>query len=137
MLRLFEQKPELRIVDDQFGAPTWCRHIAEVTAPVLAQCLRNELSREHLRAEQCGVYHLTAGGSTTWFRFARAIRELHYAEKQQVAPRLMPIPSSEYSTSAKRPGNSLLSNEKIRVTFGIEQQPWKSYLHACYHELAG
>jgi dTDP-4-dehydrorhamnose reductase len=135
MLRLFEQKPELRIVDDQFGAPTWCRHIAEVTAQVLARCFRDDLAREQLRAEQTGIYHLTAGGSTTWHGFAKAIHELRYAEKEHGVPRLSPIPSSEYPALAKRPSNSLLNNEKIRGRFAIEQQPWEAHLKACYREI--
>jgi len=136
MLRLFREKRELRVVDDQFGAPTWSRHIAEVTARVLRWCVRDEVSRERLRAEQSGVYHLTAGGSTSWFGFAKAIRDLRYAPIDGAAPELIPTPSSEYPVPARRPSNSLLDNRKIKLTFGVEQPPWSSSLNDCYHALA-
>ena len=135
ILRLFDQKPGVRVVDDQVGAPTWCLHIAEVTAQVLARCFRDDLTRERLRTEETGIYHLTAGGSTTWYGFAKAIHALRYAGKEDRIPELSPIPSSEYPTPAKRPHHSLLSNEKIRGRFRIEQQPWEVHLKACYREL--
>lgn len=135
MLRLFQQERQLRIVDDQFGAPTWSRHIAEVTARVLHLCLRDEVTRDRLRTEQSGIYHLTAGGSTSWFGFAKAIRDLRYAPGDDAAPILTPVPSSEYPVPAKRPRNSVLNNNKIQATFGIEQVPWQTGLNACHHEL--
>jgi len=135
MLRLFGQKPEVRIVDDQIGGPTWCRYIAEVSAAVIARCLRDDAAKERLQAEQSGIYHLTAGGATSWFGFASAIRELRYARGPEVGPRLTPIPSSEYPLPAKRPNNSVMSNNKIRNAFGVEQEPWTTHLPRCFGEL--
>ena len=61
----------MNIVDDQVGAPTWCRTIAQVTATVLAQMPDHADARQALS----GVYHLSPGGSTSWFGFASAIRD--------------------------------------------------------------
>jgi dTDP-4-dehydrorhamnose reductase len=130
MLRLFAERPELRIVDDQVGAPTWCRHVAQVTAGVLAVWMRQED-----RHASSGVYHLTAGGSTSWFGFAAAIRDRRYADPSR-APRLVPITTAQYPSPARRPANSMLSNEKLRRAFGIEQLDWRSQLDACMAELA-
>jgi dTDP-4-dehydrorhamnose reductase len=137
MLRLFAQRPELRIVADQIGAPTWCRYIAQATARVLQQCTADHAATERLKAAQSGVYHLTAGGSTSWFGFASAIRELRYAGRPGAGPKLVPIPTSEYPLPARRPVNSVLSNDKLQRVFGIAQVPWEGQLKECFAEISG
>jgi dTDP-4-dehydrorhamnose reductase len=130
MLRLFKERPELRIVDDQIGAPTWCRYIAQITAEVL----RGWLERED-RAASSGVYHLTAGGSTSWFGFASAIRDRRYAGSSGHAPRLVPITTAQYPLPARRPANSVLSNDKLRRVFAVKQTDWREQLDACMKEI--
>ncbi len=122
MQRLMRERPELRIVDDQIGAPTWARHIAEATALILAQT--DSPARGADRPAPWGTYHLTNDGETSWFGFADAIRA---AIKLDTS--LIPIPSNEYPTPARRPQNSRLLNGKIMRTFGIRLPDWRVALN--------
>jgi len=133
MLSLFEEKPQLRIVDDQIGAPTWCRWIAQATAEILGQCLANGAFHEQLG----GTYHLTAAGSTSWYGFASAIRELRYGAGSSQGPQLLPIPTSEYRLPARRPSNSVLSTDKLRKVFGVQPLDWSEQLRLCFRETPG
>lgn len=142
MLRLGRTRPELRIVDDQRGAPTSSRSLARLTRELLD---RNgdldELTRAEVDecAQRCGIYHATAAGETTWFGFAQAIfeemaltRRLDYA-----APRLTPIPASEYPTPARRPANSVLSNARLQQAFGTHIPDWRSGLQEVVSAVPG
>jgi len=124
MQRLMQERPELRIVDDQIGAPTWSRMIAEATALILAQCLSPALGAD--RPEPWGTYHLTCGGETSWYGFAAAIAELG-----GYPTRLTPIPSSDYPTPARRPANSRLDNGKLARVFGLRLPHWREALKLC------
>jgi dTDP-4-dehydrorhamnose reductase len=135
MLRLFQERDELKIVDDQIGAPTWSRWISQTTASVLKQCIESRKSGTWVDAEWSGIYHVTAGGSTSWFGFAEAIRALSDAAGSASKPRLVPITSAEYPLLAKRPGNSILSNAKIAARCGVVQSPWGALLRECIAEL--
>lgn len=129
MRRLLSQKEELRVVNDQRGAPTWSRTIAEVTAQVLSQAL-SPLCKADMH-ELSGIYNLTNSGETTWYGFTLAIREqMLKADPNARLARVVPIPSSEYPSAAKRPENSALSGDKLQRTFGIKAQPWDSALSA-------
>ena len=77
------------------------------------------------------MYHMTAGDETTWFGFAAAIVAAVEPEEGRARPDLVPIPSAEYPVPAPRPANSVLSNDKIRRVFGIEQVGWEAQLSAC------
>jgi dTDP-4-dehydrorhamnose reductase len=131
MLRLFEEREELRVVDDQVGAPTWCRWLAEATVHVLELCLTAPATWARLEDEWSGIYHVTAGGETSWFGFASAIHALRYAEHVGRAPRLVSIATAEYPLPAKRPANSVLSNSKLQTRFGVSQAPWGDQLKQC------
>ena len=128
MLRLARERPELRIVNDQTGAPTWARAIAEMTARILATVSGNNADPRY------GLYHLTASGAVTWFGFARAI----FAEAEKMlglpAPRLVPISTAEYPLPAKRPANSRLDTTRLTETFGITPAPWQEMLKQCLQE---
>ena len=132
MLSLFEEKPQLRIVDDQIGAPTWSRWIARGTAEVLAKCLAGGAFREELG----GTYHLTAGGSTSWYGFASAIREVHYGAGSARGPQLIPITTGEYPLPARRPANSVLSTDALQKVFGVQPPDWRELLQQCFEEPA-
>jgi dTDP-4-dehydrorhamnose reductase len=142
ILRLATEREELRIVTDQIGAPTWSREIASATAEVL----RNFFDRTgnvSAWAELSGTYHMTAGGETSWFEFAKAI--LEEAKKQATSPPrwfaeatrgkpllsrvVTPITTAEYPTPARRPAYSVLSNIHTVRTFGIELADWRTQLH--------
>ncbi len=124
MQRLMRERTELKIVDDQIGAPTWSRLIAEATAQILAQCLSPARGAD--RPEPWGTYHLTCGGETSWYGFAAAIAELG-----GYTTRLTPIPSSDYPTPARRPTNSRLDNAKLARVFGLRLPHWREALKLC------
>lgn len=130
MLRLARERPELRIVDDQTGAPTWARAVAEMTAQML-------VSDRGSGNPQCGLYHLTALGAVTWFGFAQAI--LTEAERSLGIrmPRLVPITTPEYPLPAPRPANSRLDTARFTTTFGIRPAPWQEMLAQCMQKKSG
>jgi dTDP-4-dehydrorhamnose reductase len=123
MLQLAREREELRIVNDQIGAPTWSQRIAEVTRQVL------DLSELH---PQWGLYHMTAQDKTSWCGFAQAIFDKEFVIKK---PRVLPITSEEYPTPALRPKNSLLNNDKLFNAFGIRLDSWDHALAECCQSL--
>ena len=141
MLRFAATREELRIVDDQRGAPTSARAIARLTRELLD---RNgdtdEITRAELDqvAEKGGLYHATAAGETTWFGFAQAIFD--EARRQRVpgrTPRLVAITTPEYPTPAKRPANSVLSSARLQSTFGVAIPDWRRGLEEVVSALPG
>ena len=139
ILRLASQREELRIVNDQFGAPTWCREIARVTASILERQSRDKADPRWL-TEVSGVYHMTASGVTTWYGFAEAILEEVTPEVPWIATatngrplivrRIVPITTAEYPTPASRPAYSVLSNSRLVKTFGIQLPDWRAQLRS-------
>lgn len=125
MQRLAGERAELRVVNDQVGAPTWSRLLAEATALMLGQCLHKGSVTEHLR-DKGGLYHLSAGGQTSWFGFASAI-----VQGRDNPPRLTPISTDEYPLPAARPAYAVLSNDKIARHFGICLPDWRQSLGQC------
>ncbi|SPB15828.1 dTDP-4-dehydrorhamnose reductase [Caballeronia novacaledonica] len=128
ILRLAEQRPELTIVADQFGAPTWSRTIAELTANMLSQIAAAERNRSVAFDEHRGIYHLTNHGRTSWYEFAREILRIWGKEDQT---RIEPIPAAAYPVRARRPVNSCLSNEKLAKVFGLVAPDWLRALELC------
>ena len=131
MLRLAGERPELQIVNDQVGAPTWARFIAEATARVLGDLLRNKGTA----LEKSGVYNLTATGSTSWFGFAGAIFAAAGRTRQGAkTPKLIPITTRDYPVPAKRPQNSRLDTSKFVKIFGMTPPSWNEMLLTCMSE---
>ncbi len=128
MLKLAQTREELRVVDDQIGAPTWSRLIAEVTAQLVAQGRGQQPAHwpDWLKTQQ-GIYHLTATEQTSWYGFAKAIFAQTPDASRQLQ-RLLPIPSTEYPTPASRPAYSSLDTTKICQTFGLQLPSWESSL---------
>lgn len=128
MLRLAEQRQELRIVADQIGAPTWADTAATLTAHALAQGVAAPEGLHDWAMERSGVYHLTATGSTSWAGFAEAI-----FQRASLAslPRVVPISTAEYPVAAKRPANSRLDTSKLTATFGLTPPDWLDALDLC------
>lgn len=119
MLRLGRERDHLKIVDDQFGAPTSSVAIADATRAICDKAMEEAIY---------GAYHLTCGGRTSWCEFAQEIFSQHHRRTGERAPQVIPIPSSDYPTPAKRPANSVLSNEKLQSTYGVVLPDWKSAL---------
>ncbi|WP_420234014.1 dTDP-4-dehydrorhamnose reductase [Pseudomonas sp. ABY48] len=123
MQRLLQEKPQLRVVADQIGAPTWAGTIADSTAQLI----------ERWQAGQpgaWGTYHLTARGETSWFGFAQAIGE-NLLERHKPCAQLEPIASSAYPTPAPRPLNSRLDCTRLLNAWGVSQPDWRSALQQC------
>jgi dTDP-4-dehydrorhamnose reductase len=125
MLRLAQERPELRIVDDQIGAPTSSECIAQATANVLAQLLAP--SGRGLDGRS-GIYNLTSTGETTWFGFAKALLTKSSGTFGFTVPNLIPIKTSEFPRPAKRPANSRLSCQRLEQTFGVTLPHWEHAL---------
>ncbi|WP_447652150.1 dTDP-4-dehydrorhamnose reductase [Pseudomonas abietaniphila] len=123
MQRLLQEREKLTIVGDQIGAPTWAGTIAQSTRELV------ERWRDG-KPGAWGVYHLTAGGETSWFGFAQAIgQELIKAGKPCAT--LEPIPSSAYPTPAKRPLNSRLDCSRLHREWGVSQPGWHDAMLEC------
>ena len=131
MLRLAKERPELRIVADQFGAPTWSRTIADSTAMALNRLVvpgaDGILADAAAWERVSGTYHLTCGGRTTWFEFAR---EIFAALPENERPAVVPIATSDYPVPASRPSNSSLDCSRFTSTFG-RLPDWKEALGLC------
>ncbi len=126
VLRLGAERDALNVVADQIGAPTSAALLADVTAQVLGQLRWREVG-----AAPSGVYHLTAGGETSWHGFARAI--LAGGVSRGLTLRLAPdavraIPASEYPLPARRPANSRLDTGRLQETFGLALPHWQAGL---------
>jgi dTDP-4-dehydrorhamnose reductase len=121
ILAAAKAQPELRVVNDQHGAPTSSLDIAAAVARVLGM--------PGLK-DRGGLYHLSAGGETTWYGFAKAI-----LEAKGIGTPLVPIRSDEYPTAARRPKNSRLSNAKLAATFGLALPDWREGLGAVLRAL--
>jgi dTDP-4-dehydrorhamnose reductase len=142
MLRLGRERPELRVVDDQKGAPTSSRALARLVRELLDRGGdTDEISREEVDrvCASSGIYHATAAGATTWFGFAQAIFDemLRQHRLDFAAPRLVPIATRDYPTPARRPANSVLSNAKLNAAFDVAIPDWKSGLEEVVSAIPG
>ena len=115
MLRLFKEKEELGVVNDQVGSPTYAADLATAILGMI-----------NLEKWQGGIYHYCNEGSITWYDFAVAIRDLSHSKCE-----INPISTDQYPTAAKRPAYSVLSTQKIRDAFGISIPKWKESLAVC------
>jgi dTDP-4-dehydrorhamnose reductase len=124
MLRLFRERDTLRVVADQWGNPTWARH--------LAGFLLHLVERGAPAGE---VYHYTSEGRASWHEFAGEIHRLALERGLLERPvRLLPISTAEYAARAPRPANSCLSKEKVRRTFGLAIPHWREALQRYFQE---
>lgn len=132
MLNLARQRPELTIVKDQTGCPTWARNLAEVSARLMRLALDPGASpRPH------GILHYCDADATTWYDFARLIFEQAVAiGLLEALPRLKAIDTAEYQQRARRPLYSVLDTAVIRSEFGIQPPRLAESLRDCLEELS-
>jgi dTDP-4-dehydrorhamnose reductase len=132
MLRLGRESDELRVVDDQRGAPTSSRALARLVRELLGGAGAQPLTREGVgaAAERGGLYHASAAGTTSWFGFAQAIFEEMDRQRRLyfTPPRLTAILTSGYPTPARRPANSVLSSARLTEAFGVAIPDWREGL---------
>ena len=119
MVRLMEAKPELKVVNDQWGSPTYAADIAEAIMQIIQ-------SKKWVP----GIYHFSNDGVTNWYEFAQEIKNF-----LKSSCLVLPIPTEQYPTPAKRPQYSILNKEKIKSQFSIQLIPWQKSLHACLQKL--
>ena len=138
ILRLARERDELKIVDDQIGAPTWSRAIARATADILKRLGYGQPGFHAACAERRGVYNFTAAGQISWHGFAAAIlenaknlRPIDVALALERVPALKAIPSERYPTPAQRPRNSVLAHDKLERVFGVALADWRASLDEC------
>ena len=120
MLRLAKERDALTVINDQMGAPTGAELLADVTAHTIRSL--------QLNPEQAGLYHLVAGGETSWHGYAQFV--IDHARKSGVELKtnqrtLTPVPSSAFATAATRPLNSRLNTSKLQSTFNLTLPTWQ------------
>ena len=123
MLKLGSERPELKVVNDQIGSPTYAPDLAKHSLDALMLALEAKVNQQKFPS---GVYHVCNSGITSWCDFAKAI-----IPKCNV----IGIPTSEYPTPAQRPLNSRLSLSKLKSSFGISPRPWQIALKDCLKRL--
>ncbi len=118
ILRLAREGKPLRVVADQFGAPTSAAMIARATTRAIALLAPGKV------APRSGLYHVSASGQTSWHGFAQAIlKEFELPDPVQA------IATAEYPLPARRPANSVLDNARLAQEFGICLPSWEEGLH--------
>lgn len=133
MLRLGSERPEVRVVDDQVGTPTWAKDIGDAIASLIRHWSTADPATQ---AKVYGTYHFTNRGVASWYDFAVAI----FAEAQALGfplqiERVIPITTSEYPLPAPRPAYSVLSNSKITPFLGQPAPHWRQSLQQMLQEL--
>jgi dTDP-4-dehydrorhamnose reductase len=132
MLRLGRERDRLSIVNDQIGAPTTSIALADATRGIVEGIVSGRFGSAQ---EWAGLYHMTCSGSTSWFGFAQAIFARSAASLDAKTPQLTSIPTESYPTPARRPRNSVLSNEKLAARFGVRMPSWELALDAVFDQL--
>ena len=122
MLALGEQRPELRVVADQWGSPTAAPYLADAIAAILVR-----IRDQGWRDDFAGTYHATGGGFTNWHSFAEAIFT-EAARHGALRPKVHAITTADYPTKAKRPADGRLDNGKLAHVFGVALPPWEAGL---------
>jgi dTDP-4-dehydrorhamnose reductase len=120
MLRLMKEREQIHVVSDQHGSPTYAADLADAILNILAS-----------EKWSTGIYHYSNEGATTWYEFAKAIKEISDSRCE-----VRPIPTENYPTPAKRPAYSVFEKEKIRRTYGITIPDWKESLEKCLSRLS-
>ncbi|MBN2370579.1 MAG: sugar nucleotide-binding protein, partial [Vicinamibacteria bacterium] len=125
MLRLMSERETLRIVDDQFGRPTFARDLSRASLALVG--LRPVVNRPTPAA---GLYHFANSGVTNWHEYATLILDLCRALEIPVrTTAVLPIPSAEYPRPAPRPKRAVLATQRIESALGYAPRPWQEALH--------
>ena len=119
MLRLASERSELRVVNDQFGCPTYAGDLAQLTRQIVQKLDVNQF-------DQSAIYHLGNDGITTWYDFTKAI--MQYSE---IDISIVPVKTDEFPTPAQRPLYSVLDKEKVKKDFSIKIPSWQDGLKHC------
>ncbi|MDZ4098839.1 MAG: dTDP-4-dehydrorhamnose reductase [Methylophilaceae bacterium] len=121
MLRLAQERDSLAVVDDQIGAPTSARLLAELTVSMLQKAIENE--------SLAGLYHAVAAGDVSWYGYAKFVIAHARSRGSQIKvldSDIKPVTSDQFPTPAKRPHNSRLSTLKLQQAFDIKLPEWQA-----------
>jgi len=132
MLRLAAERERLTVIDDQRGAPTGADLIADITAHAIRQVMGLP------EASLAGIYHLVAGGETSWHGYASHViaqARLLKPEMGLKVTEISPVPTSAFPTPAKRPINSRLDTRKLENGFGLVLPPWQQGVNRLLTEI--
>lgn len=121
MIGLTSTKPQIKVVDDQIGSPTYARDLARAIGVVVAQ----------YDGTQRGIYHYSNEGICSWCEFARSIAELYGTTECDIQP----CTSAEFQSAVKRPAYSALDKSKIKATFGVDVPHWRESLAECIQNI--
>lgn len=120
MLRLAKERDRLTVIDDQIGAPTGADLLADVTAHAIRSVV--------MQPELAGLYHLVAGGETSWHGYARFViaqSEAAAMVLNTTVDNIVPVPTSDFPTPATRPHNSRLDTTKLQKAFNLALPSWE------------
>jgi dTDP-4-dehydrorhamnose reductase len=126
MLRLAQTQEEIRVVNDQWGVPTSTELLANCTLDLMNLCTPGYGSPKDFQPPASGIYHCTPAGKTNWFEYAQLVIQSAQALGYETrVKKITPVPSAQYPTAAKRPGNSLLNSQKLQKTLGQSFSDWQ------------
>ena len=119
MMKLMGKNKSVKVVNDQYGSPTWSKDLAELILHIVKS-----------NSSMFGIYHYSGEGVTTWFGFAEKIYEFAY-DKGLISGncKLIPCNSNEFPTKAARPHYSILDKGKVKNTFGVIVPQWEESLN--------
>lgn len=120
MIKLGEERTQLKVVCDQIGTPTYAKDLAKAIYAILIS---------HQWVE--GIYHFSNEGACSWYDFTKSIHRIAGIKTCEV----LPIPTEDYPTAAMRPAYSILNKSKIKATYGIEIPYWEESLQECINRL--
>jgi dTDP-4-dehydrorhamnose reductase len=138
ILKLARERETLRVVADQYGAATWSRDLAEMTAEVIGQCEATAQGEElaTVLGDVGGVDHAAGAGETTWYGFAAEAVQLQREREPRVRfAEIEAIPTAAYPTPARRPANSRMNCSKLMERFGWKMMDWQDSLRKVLTEL--
>jgi dTDP-4-dehydrorhamnose reductase len=121
MLRLASEKPEIRVVNDQWGCPTYAADLADVLL---------NMATLTISIKQSEIFHYCNNGAITWYDFAKKIIQL-----SNISTPVIPISTIEYPTPASRPKYSVLDTNKIKNRFNLTIPSWQNSLSRCLHKI--
>ena len=124
MLRLMKERPEIKVVADQQGCPTYAADLAEAIMQIVNASVKGN--------NRSGIFHYSNTGAITWFNFASTIKDL-----AGLNCTVHPIPTSDFPTPAKRPAYSVMDLKNISEVFGVQLKDWKLSLKNCMDQLHG
>ena len=118
-MRLMNERPEISVVNDQIGSPTYAKDLARVIVKIITST-----------EKKYGIYHFTNEGVISWYDFTEEIKDI-----AGLSCLIHPIPSSQFPTPAKRPSYSVLDKKSLVQDYGIKLKDWKESLRECMQVL--